>query len=91
MDVDDPNNRICNIAMKDFLDYSRSISNSEDAIYHLRSPNVLQQSHHLDVVDIPHENVALNKCWNFLDIPLSTQLGPIMMRVMLPSSLSLPI
>lgn len=89
MDVENPNGRICDIAMKDFLDYSRSISNSEDTIYHLRAPNILQQSHHLDIVDIPHENVALNECWNFLDIPLSTQLDPRLTCVSLPSSLSL--
>ena len=72
MDPDDPNNRILSITLKHFLDYSSSITNSEEAIYNLRTPDAQQSLSHLQVVDIPHDNVALKECWNFLDIPLST-------------------
>ena len=72
MDPDDPNNRILSITLKHFLDYSASITNSEDAIYNLRTPDDQQPLSHLQVVDVPHQNVALKECWNFLDIPLST-------------------
>ena len=72
MDPEDPNNRILSITLKHFLEYSASITNSEDAIYDLRTPDAEQPMSHLQVVDIPHENVALKECSNFLDIPLPT-------------------
>lgn len=76
MDPDAPNNRIRYHKLKEFLDYSKSACSSEDAIYHIRTANAHQELRHLDVVDIPHENVSLNECWNFLDIPLSTDFDP---------------
>ena len=76
MDPDDPNNRIRHINLKGFLDYSKTACSSEDAVYHIRTANTHQESRHLDVVDVPHENVSLNECWNFLDIPMLTDSDP---------------
>ena len=72
MDPDDPNSRILSINLKHFLEYSAQITNSEDAIYNLRTSDAQASMSHLQVVDVPHENVNLRECWNFLDIPLST-------------------
>ena len=84
MDPDDPNNRIWSITLKHFLEYSASITNSEDAIYNLRTSDAQQPTSHLQVIDIPHENVTLSECWNFLDIPLTSDLDLRMSSVSLP-------
>lgn len=71
MDPAEPMNRVSSIPLKCFIDYSKSASQSEDAIFHLKTEAAHKNLRHLQVVDVPHEDVKLSQSWNFLDIPLS--------------------
>ena len=74
MDPNAPMSRVLSIGLKPFLNYSKSASVSEDTIFHLRTGDDHEQLRHLQIVNIPHENVSLSECWNFLDIPLTSDL-----------------
>lgn len=69
-----PMSRVSSIPLKPFLDYSKTALPSEDAIFHLRTGDAREHLRHLQIVDVPHENVTLGQSWNFLDIPLSIDL-----------------
>ena len=84
MDPNKPMSRMWSIRLKPFLDYCKSASGSEDTIFHLRTVDDHEHLRHLQVVDIPHENVTLSECWNFLDIPLTSDLDLRMSSVSLP-------
>lgn len=74
MDPRDPMNQVSSIPLKPFLDYSRSASTSEETIFDLRTADAHEHLRHLQVMDIPHDNITLGQSWNFLDIPLSVDL-----------------
>lgn len=74
MDPNEPMNRVSSIPLRPFLDYSKAALPSEDTIFNLHIGDAREDLQHLQIVDVPHEDVKLGQSWNYLDIPLSTEL-----------------
>lgn len=74
MDPRDPMNRVSSVPLRPFLEYCTAASTSENTIFDLRTAHDREHLRHLQIVDVPHENVNLGQAWNFLDIPLSIDL-----------------
>lgn len=90
MDPHDPMNWVSMIPLKPFLEYCRSAAISEETIFNLCTAHTPGQLRHLQIVNVPHDNIQLAQAWNFLDIPLSIDLDYNMSFVPLFFSNSLP-
>lgn len=67
-------NRVSSVPLKPFLDYSKNAIPSEDTIFNLHIADAHERLQHLQIVDVPHKDVKLSQCWNYLDIPLSSEI-----------------